>query len=780
MSFPFYYSNLNHALVNSSVTDSMSILGAQLSQKMMTDSLLYYTPIFNFSNNFSSFTSPMFASNNPFDVDSAVASAMQSLRDNGWGNWMNQGFNFTAPGGWNTSWGANNTSNNTNGGSVENKEYTALKALINKYKEIGEANHSIDPSMLTKINEALNKSGTNEEKLSALKEVYKSLNKTKLEQAMLQLTEYKEMLTTAGYDFGTTNKDADKKLKEDIRRLSNDIKDTNKGAGQWTQTLFAKDNDPLILRTISYWNDTHKDANNRGILRLIATRIPENDGEREVPKTAVKNLTMSLVNKADEFRSSVEGNLSKLEKATSEVSEALSKVQGDFTKENLDKLADKFDKLYAMLRILEAEKIKNTMKTQYSFLNDISSNDTDFVDDNLVVKSTKDDLAKEGIRLSGSEIDEIREEAVDTTSNIDENCKTAEEKINALTSNETKALAKTAKDGVFKSTADTTNEPAHFYMAIDDKIVELKGVKSIDKNGTCTTIDNKKISLNDAKKNTVEVSAQDIIDYNKTVKSVNEYLRKGTLIPCAGSGMPAGMKLYKSKGRPANSAFHQYFVVKDGKLKQIDCKYSNKNGFFVMNGSRGNVKFEQLTDNDFLDVSSESSIETEDLYTKAIKEKEAADKAAKKAKNDTNYKAHEVEEAEEYGKIIKDKLANWWTTDNDWDAATDALNKINEDNIYSVIKGYRKNSKLCSDEIVQQIVTEKGRKTSEQKAYIIKIRNAVLNYAKKYGTNNSEALEKLKQFQIVEIFKDNDSITVPAKAKELDNLILKVLGLINV
>ena len=163
-------------------------------------------------------------------------------------------------------------------------------------------------------------------------------------------------------------------------------------------------------------------------------------------------------------------------------------------------------------------------------------------------------------------IDEIKEEAVDATSDIDDKYDTAEDKIDALTSNETKALVKTEKDGVFKSTADTTNEPAHLYMVIDDKIVELKGVKSIDKNGTCTTIDNKKISLENAKKNTVEVSAQDIIDYNKTVQNVNEYLKKGTLIQCAGTGMPAGMKLYKSKGRPENSAYPQYFVVKDGKL----------------------------------------------------------------------------------------------------------------------------------------------------------------------------------------------------------------------
>lgn len=781
MAFPFNYSQLNKTMVNSSLTDSISILGAQLNQKMATDSLLYYTPIFNFSNNFNPFPSSGLNSTNPFNVGGAIANALQDLQNHGWQGLMNPSFNFGNL--CNNNWTPSlNLGGNNNSGSVENKEYTALKALINKYKEIGEANSSLSPTMLTKINEALNKSGTDEEKLTALKDLYKNLNKNKLEQAMLQMTEYKEMLTTAGYDFGTTNKEADKQLKADIRRLDNSIK--TQSPSQWDLSLISKDSDPFILRTISYWNDTHKDANNRGILRLIAKHVPANKNEHTMPQTAVKNLAMSLINKADDFKGSIDGNFSKLDKAQKEVSEALTKVQNDFTEPNLNKLADKFDKLYAMLRILEAEKIKNNMKTKYSFLNDISSNDTDFVNDNLVVKSTKDDLAKEGITLSNSEIDEIKEEAVDATSDIDDKYDAAEDKIDALTSNETKALVKTEKDGVFKSTADTTNEPAHLYMVIDDKIVELKGVKSIDKNGTCTTIDNKKISLENAKKNTVEVSAQDIIDYNKIVQNVNEYLKKGTLIQCAGTGMPAGMKLYKSKGKPENSAYPQYFVVKDGKLKQINCKYVHKNGFFVMNDSRKNVKFADLTDNDFIEVSSESDIKTDDEYANA-KQKKIGDKKAEqdakieeaKAKNDTNYKAHEVEAAEEYGTIIKDKLANWWTTDSDWEVAKSHLDKINEDNVYSVISGYCKEDKLCSDNIIQQIATENGRVFGDKKAYVIKIRDAVLKYAEKYGASNSGALATLKQFKITEIFNNNGNVIVNSKAKELDNLILKVLGL---
>ena len=82
-----------------------------------------------------------------------------------------------------------------------------------------------------------------------------------------------------------------------------------------------------------------------------------------------------------------------------------------------------------MLRMMEAERIRNTINTKYSFLNDISSSDRDIVNDDLVIKSTKEDLAKEGISLNGIEVDNIPVQEVEEVSDIDEVSETAEEKL---------------------------------------------------------------------------------------------------------------------------------------------------------------------------------------------------------------------------------------------------------------------------------------------------------------------------------------------------------------
>ena len=148
---------------------------------------------------------------------------------------------------------------------------------------------------------------------------------------MLQMTEYKEMLTEAGYDFKSSNREKDAELKKELNTLEQDIK----GEGKQLTLLTGGENDPSILRKISYWNDTHKDANNRSILRLIAENIPSDSSKQTQYKIGVKNLSMSLINKVEDFKASANGEFTKLDKAKNEVSEALSKAQKDFTKNNI-------------------------------------------------------------------------------------------------------------------------------------------------------------------------------------------------------------------------------------------------------------------------------------------------------------------------------------------------------------------------------------------------------------------------------------------------------------
>ena len=557
----FHYSSLNFDLAMSTPSGSINILWNQLGEKSKANSIMYMTPNFDPS---IGYTYPEFGvwGNNLLNPMLAIQQTMQSFQNGNWMNGINSGnwFNNMPWNNWNNPWGGGNNSGSTAG----NAEYDALKALINKYKEIGTKNNTISPALLDKINAALNKSGKPEEKLEALKDLYKSLDKTKLEKALLELPEYKTMLDGAGYNFNGTNKEYDTKLKKELNSLEQDIKS---GKGDLLAQISASENNAQILRIVSYWNDNHSDKENRGIIRLVAQHIPAEESERTLHIEGVKNLSMSLINKVEDFKGSVDGNFTNLDKATEELSKALTnatKAPKEFTKANLEALADKFDKLYAMLRMMEAERIRNTINTKYSFLNDISSSDRDIVNDDLVLKSTKEDLRKEGISLDGVETDNVPTEEVEEVSDIDEVSETAEEKVEKLVEKEN--LKQTAKEGVFQSVVTSSNEPAHFYTIKDDKLVELKDVKSIDKDGKCTMADGTNKTLEQVKADAVEVSAQDIIDYNNTLTRVNELVKAGTLVKC--QQQFGGAVLYRSKGKQENGN-RQYFIVKDNKLMEL-------------------------------------------------------------------------------------------------------------------------------------------------------------------------------------------------------------------
>lgn len=762
----FHYSSLNFDLAMSTPSGSINILWNQLGEKSKANSIMYMTPNFDPS---IGYTYPEFGvwGNNLLNPMLAIQQTMQSFQNGNWMNGINGGnwFNNMPWNNWNNPWGGGN-----NGGSTAgNAEYDALKALINKYKEIGTKNNTISPALLDKINAALNKSGKPEEKLEALKDLYKSLDKTKLEKALLELPEYKIMLDEAGYNFNGTNKEYDTKLKKELNSLEQDIKS---GKGDLLAQISASENNAQILRIVSYWNDNHSDKENRGIIRLVAQHIPAEESESTLHIEGVKNLSMSLINKVEDFKGSVDGNFTNLDKATEELSKALTnatKAPKEFTKANLEALADKFDKLYAMLRMMEAERIRNTINTKYSFLNDISSSDRDIVNDDLVLKSTKEDLRKEGISLAGVETDNVPTEEVEEVSDIDEVSETAEEKVEKLVEKEN--LKQTAKEGVFQSVVTSSNEPAHFYTIKDDKLVELKDVKSIDKDGKCTMADGTTKTLEQVKADAVEVSAQDIIDYNNTLTRVDELVKDGTISKVDTSAMgawPKNVKLYKSKGIQENGK-PQYFIVRGNKLMKINCTNINPGGTLVVDGSALHLK--NLTDEYFSTISN-SDIVTEDEQKKA--EERKAEKANRKYKKELE--VHEVDGADQIGKDIATDLM--WSTDKDeWDTAVDNINKIDKENVYSVIKAYAAEEGWGTDNILEQIATEYGREKEQQKELINHIIKAVLDYCEQYGSNSPSAykeLEKYKNGITDEVFNSPED-----KLRAVDRLILRVFGIRN-
>lgn len=747
----FHFSPLNYDLVQSTPSGSLNILWNQLNQKSIANSMMYMTPTFNFSIGYEYPEFWMFG-NNLFNPLLAMQQTLQAFQNGSWMNGMNNWGGWQMP--WNTPWGTT-----PSGSSTSNSEYDALKALITKYKEIGTKNSSLSPSLLDKINNALNKSGKPEEKLEALRDLYKQLDKNKLEKALLELPEYKKMLDAAGYKFNGTNKEEDTKLKKELNSLEQDIKNKK---GDNLVAVSASENDPSILRIISYWNDTHKDDNSRGIIRLVANNLPSEESEMKLHKKGINNLAMSLINKVEDFKSEVDGDFSKLDEAKDNVSKALTTANEKFTKENLLALAKEFDTLYAMLRMMEAERVRNTINTKYGFLNDISSTDKDIADDNLIVEDTKADLKNEGIKVDDIEIDTVPKEDVDDVSDVDDSDMTAEEKLDALKGK----IAETDREGVYTTVQTSEHEPAKFYTFKEDKLVELKGVKSIDKDGNCTMADGSKKVQKDVE--TVEVSVQDVIDYNNTLKRV-ENLYGVKIYKC--STKLNGSTLYKSKGIQENG-YSQYFIIKDNKLMRVVCDYVDKNGNVVINGVTKAAKdltddnFETISDSDI--VTTNKKIEAEER--KAQEENEELEAICKK-----EFKKVESEDGETIGNDIVDDL-EWCTTDDEWVNACDNIKKIKKENIYSVIKGYEDDLNCGADHIIRQIRTENGREDTKKMELITHIINVVWEYCKENGTNSEEAFREFYKLK-AEISKNPQQLITKETAEKLDRCILRIFGL---
>ncbi len=725
MSFPFHYSSLNHELAQSTPSGSINIMWNQLGEKMKADSIMYMTPNFDPS---IGFNYPEFGlwGNNLLNPMLAIQQTMQSFQNGSWMNGMNNGgnwFNNMWNNNWTMPWGNNNGNNS---GSTSNPEYDALKAVLNKYKE----NNPNDTTANKVIQEAFNKSGTADEKMEALKDAYKKLNKTKLEKALLDLPEYKNVLIQTGYKFNNENSD----LAKQLNSLKTEIQ---AGKGDQLVLISKSESNPEILRIISTWNDKNNNDSTRGIIRLTANNIPQSEDEQKLQKKGIANLALSLINKAEDFN----GDYPKLDAAKEAVSKALVDVQKNngFTKANLNKLAEKFDNLYAILRLMEAEKTRNEIQTKYNFLNNISSTDTDFVTDDLVVKSTQEDLKAEGISTL-PEIDNIEKEEVDDIPE-DITGETADEQLEDLVTRN--HLEQTKKEGVFKTKTTSADENTRLYMIKNDKLVELTNAADIDENGKCTMVDGSEKELKDVTKK--EVTAEDIRNYNETLKRINSLL--SSKIEVCSETLSNGTTVYRSKGKQLDGKY-QYFVIRDNKLMRLNCDSIGAGGTIVINGEDKSI--EDLTDSNFSEILNSQILavdETEEITVpEEVEEEEITQPPVINESADT-YKD---------GQTIYTKLSGS-TSDKEWTAAASKIKLIKADNVRNVIAGYEneRSGIHMADCILEQIAEEwkstgflGGGHTMRQgrKDLINHIIKAVLDYCEKYPElQQRDAYTKLKE-----------------------------------
>lgn len=702
-----HFSSVNQAMTSENPSDSINLFWNQQMEKNKANASLFLTPNFDPT---IGFEYPEFGTfgNNLLNPMLAIKQTMQSFQNGSWMNGSNNfggfgnfsgfgNFGFGSPwGNFQSPWGNNQGGT---GKTAEEKlqyaQYDKIKKILNEYKKVA------TDSEKAYIEEALSKSGKIEEKLQALKDVMTTkLDSKVIKESLLSMDPYKVQLINSGYK--VSNNDADKTLKTNLKLAAADLK-----AGKvdtLTSSVITNDKEPNILNILSTWNDTHNTTSDRNIIRSVASSIPSKADEQTNHKKAVEHIAKSLLSYAENIKTDfdVDVDFSQLDKSAEEVATAWATASKNFNKDNVNKLAAKVDDLYARLRLIEAEKIRNSIQKDYKFINDIIGKT--IIDDSLIVKETEKDLKSEGISLPTNR-DAVPSGNRDErpVSSLDD--KPVDEQIAGLTQEQ--EIAETnVKKGIYKS-KNSKDEKHHLYMKKDDKLVELKDVVSIDKDNNCKMKDGSTKKLADVEK--VEVSPSEIKQYNATLKKIEELKNDGKLVKCP-TNLPtwnkAGVTLYWSKGKQANGA-HQCFVVMGNELMQINCKYVDKNGKIVMeDGSTKDIT--QLTADDCTSVNSSDILATDE--PKETKQKEEA-KPKGASKNDDGIVIDENATAEESGKTVRERLYGD-TSETDYEFIKKKiaqLDNYNAEEVVEFIEGYNdKKSPIISwnDELCAQISSE--------------------------------------------------------------------------
>ena len=702
----FHFSSINHAMTSENPSDSINLFWNQQMEKNKANASLFLTPNFDPT---IGFEYPEFGTfgNNLLNPMLAIQQTMQSFQNGSWmmGSNYAGGFNFPGFGnfGFGSPWGNFQSPWGTQdgqGGAGQGKtaeeklqyaQYDKMKKILNEYKKVA------SDSEKAYIEEAMSKSGKIDEKLQALKDVSKKLDSSVIKESLLSMDPYKAQLIKSGLK--VAKNDADQNLKTNLKLAAADLKAGN--AETLTSSVITNDAEPNILNILSTWNDTHNTASDKNIIRLVASSIPSKADEQTHHKAAVEHIAKSLVAYVEKVKSDLNTeNLSQLDASAEAVTEAWATASKSFTKDNVNKLAAKIDDLYARLRLIEAEKIRNNIQKDYKFVNDMTGKD--IVNDKLIVSETVKDLKSEGISIpSNRDIvpSGVRDERV--VSKLDD--KPVDEQIEGLKSEKMLKASKVHKD-VYTSNK-SGYEPAHYYKKQGEQLVELKDVKSIDTKGVCTLRNGERKKLSEVEK--VEVSPTEIETYKNSLDKIHQLKQEGKMDKCS-TNLPswdkAGRTLYWSKGRKADGA-HQCFVVLGNELMQINCKYVDKNGKIVMeDGSTKEIT--QLTEDDCTPVNSSEVLATDEPKpTKQTSSQAAQQTAGSKGNTDNSYKlskdelelrdkirttAQEENGAYDLGYQVADDLIGY-TNGKEFTKVKVTLTEINSENVIDFLKGYYAN-----------------------------------------------------------------------------------------
>ena len=597
-------------MLSQNPADSINLLWNEQMMKNQANSMMYMTPSFNAS----IWEFPEFAMYGNYLTSPNLAFNQFMSRWNNNGN-MFSGFNFGNIGDWFNNInpfpvGGSNSSTNTSGMTDEEKnkvkkmerEYNNLRKLLETYQNVSGQK---DENLLEEIKTALSNNGSApkdaseeekkrlpiERKLDALKKVYNKLDKNDLRRTMslIELSDanFKKELEKAGYRFNAKEysyKNADDvTLNNTLDLIHSEISQLSPKNPNSTTNLksliepMATDGQNGILRVISYWNDKYNDEKTeRSIIRFIGKQYnaikdsEDKDGnaKKEI-KTQISLLTSALTSRANYIKENSEGiaeaSLNALNQQIANVSKTKEKFVADGSKSTLGTLCNEFEKLYVMLRKIEANKINAEIKAKYSFLNDISSTDTDFVDGELIVKDTEADLAAEGLQN------------INVNIQVEE---TPENKPSAVT----KEVLE--RDGISVSVKCSNGRviPAYKYdekyykISDDGKVKEISSsnIAEVTVVGGAAPVDGGATKLptaDDLKKDGTKT----------TIDSKDFYLYDGSFYLLKGGQVLAGEKIeaYSKDSRLRKQEYYKFdgviYHIKDGKIEKASADVTEKN-----------------------------------------------------------------------------------------------------------------------------------------------------------------------------------------------------------
>jgi len=479
----------------------------------------------------------------------------------------------------------------------EHQKAKNLETLFGKIKKIADDKTNkltaITKEQETAVKDAMKKE-TAEERYNAMIEVFNGIDIKTVRKAVLNDVNVREELRKAGYNFNfnanqysVPNSDMASSVVESsafIEELTNNIvsplpQQAYTKVGQLSGYLLPSNNQKYVMSFISKWNDEHSSSSDRGYLRFLGAHLPTDKtsvhNSRCAESVAVLVDAICAKAKSEDYNGceQIKKHVDKLKelketccKGATNATTGTTTYSG-LTQVNINKVADEFDKLYVLLRMQDAVRIRDNVAKDFGYLNEVKA---DVINNNLIVEETIEDLKAEGFNDGDvpavSELPKPKKTQEEVQAEIGKLNK-AEEKLNYLLSidNPDEAILEPVNPSnesckVYKLKGiPEEDEDNKFYQIINNKLVEVvKNDKSEfvqkDENPDDTNIVN------------------EIKDYHAVIAKANELIKDGYIVkyPCLEyeDSRPVenpknDWKFYKAAGG------EQFFVIKDNQLWEI-------------------------------------------------------------------------------------------------------------------------------------------------------------------------------------------------------------------